>query len=60
MENLSKIHLVIGRNLDIIVDKDRIQDKLKNLELIFTQGKLDLSTVKYIDLRFNEPVLGKK
>ena len=60
MENLSKIHLAIGRSLDIIVDKDRIQDKLKNLELIFTQGKLDLNTVKYIDLRFNEPVLGKK
>ena len=60
LENLSKIHLVIVRNLGIIVDKDRIQDKLKILELIFTQGKLDLSAVKYIDLRFNEPVLGKK
>ena len=60
VENPSKIHLIIGNNLDIILDRDRIQDKLKNLELIFSQAKLDMTTVKYIDLRFNEPVLGKK
>jgi cell division septal protein FtsQ len=60
VDNLSRINLYILDNLNIIVDHEDIKNKIKMLELILTQGKIDLATTKYVDLRFKEPVLGKK
>lgn len=60
MENLSGIELYLSDHFKIILDKDSAQDKIQVLALILNQGRLDLNTLNYIDLRFNEPVLGKK
>ena len=60
VENLSKISFNIGPTLEIILDKDDIAQKLEMLVFLIAQKKLDFREVKYIDLRFKEPVVGKK
>ncbi len=60
VSNLSEIHFFLSNNLKIIVDQDRLEHKLKMLALVLSQTKLEKDNVGYIDLRFKEPVLGKK
>ncbi len=60
VENLSKISLSVGNNFQVILDREHVKQKFKTLELMLSQSKIDLETVKYIDLRFKEPVVGKK
>ena len=58
--NLSKIYLNLSNGLDIIVDTDKINKKAEILGLLLSQGKLDLKNIRYIDLRFKDPVIGKR
>ncbi|MFA5088214.1 MAG: FtsQ-type POTRA domain-containing protein [Candidatus Omnitrophota bacterium] len=58
--NLSKISLSLFGNLEVIVDRYKIVQKLSTLELLLSQKKINFEEVRYIDLRFNEPVLRKK
>ena len=37
-----------------------IDYKTKILSVILSQGKIDIKSIKYIDLRFKEPIIGKK
>lgn len=60
VENLSRINLYLSNNINIILDRERVKQKFKMLEVVLSQSKIDLSEVKYIDLRFNEPIIGKK
>lgn len=60
VNNLSKIHVWIGDNLNIILDQEEIPEKLKMLEIVLSQSKLERENIRYIDLRFKEPVVGKK
>ena len=60
VENLSKITMSIGNNLNIILDREQVKQKFKMLELMLSQSKIDLEKVKYIDFRFKEPIVGKK
>ena len=60
VENLSKVSFNIGPALQIILDKDDISQKFETLVFLIAQKKLDFREVKYIDLRFKEPVVGKK
>ena len=60
VENLSKVDLILTNQLNVIVDKDRLDEKIKMLGLVLSQAAFDLKEVKYIDLRFKEPILGKK
>lgn len=59
-ENLSKIYVVLSNGLQVIVDRDKIAQKIRVLGVVLSQGKLDLDRVKYIDLRFKEPIIGKQ
>ena len=59
VSNLSQISLFIGENLKVLMDQEGIAHKLKMLSLLLSQAKLE-PDVKYIDLRFKEPILGKK
>ncbi len=45
---------------DVIVDKENIPSRLKMLADVLSRGGLDLALVKYMDLRFGEPVIGQK
>jgi len=47
-------------NFDVFIEKERITDKLKVLSSIVERSDLELTQVKYIDLRFDEPVIGRK
>ena len=60
VDNLSKVSFKIGPLLEIILDKDDITAKLDLLVSLISQKKLDFREVKYIDLRFKEPVVGRK
>ncbi len=57
---LSKTSFFIGSELQIILDQNDIDQKLDMLALLITQKKLNFREVKYIDLRFKEPVVGRK
>jgi cell division septal protein FtsQ len=60
VDNLSKVSFNIGPMLQIILDKEDSARKLEMLVSLISQKKLDFREVKYIDLRFKEPVVGKK
>jgi len=60
IENLSKIHFTLSNQLDVIIDRDKIAQKIRVLGIVLAQDRLDLGDVKYIDLRFKEPIIGKK
>ena len=56
-DNLSKIDLSVGENMHVILDQDDTQDKIELLQMLISTNKIDLNKVKYIDLRFKEPVI---
>ena len=60
VDNLLKIYFHLSNGLQVIVDQERIDQKIKLLAFVLAQKKIDLEQTKYIDLRFKEPVLGKK
>jgi len=43
-----------------IVDQNNLFDKIQMLSLMLSQAKLKLDEINYIDLRFKEPIIGKK
>ncbi|MBF0593497.1 MAG: FtsQ-type POTRA domain-containing protein [Candidatus Omnitrophica bacterium] len=45
---------------DVVVDRDNCSAKLKTLSVMVAKTELALNEVKYIDLRFDPPVIGKK
>ena len=55
--NLSKIDLQVGENMHVILDQEETQDKIGLLQMLISSNKIDLNKVKYIDLRFKEPVI---
>jgi cell division septal protein FtsQ len=60
VSNFSHMVFYLSDNLQIILDREDISDKMKTLGLVLSQTRNELGQVKYIDLRFREPVLGKK
>jgi len=56
-DNLSKIDMLVGGNMHVILDQDDTQDKIELLQMLISANKIDLNQVKYIDLRFKEPVI---
>ena len=55
--NLSRIDLSVGENMHVILDQDDTQDKIELLQMLISTNKIRLNQVKYIDLRFKEPVI---
>jgi cell division septal protein FtsQ len=60
LANLSDIQGVLANKLKIILAEDKVQQKIMMLGIVMSQGKIKLEEVNYIDLRFREPVIGKK
>jgi len=60
VKNLSKINVYLSDNLKVILDGNEVDQKIKVLGLVLSQGELDLKHVAYIDLRFKELTIGKK
>lgn len=60
INNLSKIYLFLSNELKIILDEDIMPSKIKQLGLLLVQNSFDFKQVKYVDLRFKQPILGGK
>jgi hypothetical protein len=45
--------------MKIIIDDDKIYPKIRKLGILLAHSNVDLNDYRYIDLRFDEPVLGK-
>ena len=60
IESTSKVDVHLKNGLLVIFDSSKIAQKVKIVGLILAQGKVDPKEAKYIDLRFKEPIVGKK
>ena len=60
IRNLSKISFYITEDLQVFVDREDIPRKLELLSYVLSQARQDLPNTKYIDLRFKEPIVGRK
>ncbi|MFH0753158.1 MAG: hypothetical protein V2A70_01165 [Candidatus Omnitrophota bacterium] len=49
-----------GAVFQVIMDQEHLLQRLKTLADVLTRGGVDLEQVKYIELRFGEPVIGQK
>ena len=55
--NLSQINLLFANDLKIILDRDKIPQKVKTLAVLLKQGNFDIKNINYIDLRLKDPVI---
>jgi len=60
VENLSKVYCLLNNKVQVILDRSQLSHKIRVLGVVLSEGKLDLKEVRYIDLRFKEPIIGKK
>ena len=60
VDNLKEIDFHLSNGLKIIVDKTDIERKMNTLAMVLARNRLDTAQVKYIDLRFKDPILGTK
>ncbi len=58
--NLSKIDVTIAATVHVLVDQDDLSGKLRVLEMLLSQNKIDFHKVQYIDVRFKEPVIAEQ
>ena len=56
----SGLEIYLTDEFKVIVDKDSFGDKANVLSMMLSQGRLNIAQISYIDLRFNEPILGKR
>lgn len=47
-------------SIDVILDAKSFSTKVGELGTLFSRNEIDLLTVKYIDLRFEAPIIGQK
>jgi hypothetical protein len=55
--NPAKIDVAVGQNMHVILDDENPQDKIEMLQMMVSANKINLDQVKYIDLRFKEPII---
>lgn len=60
VDNLKEINFHLSNGLKIIVDKTDIRRKMDALASVLARNRIDTAQVKYIDLRFKDPILGTK
>ncbi len=44
--------------LKVIIDADKIEEKINMLAMVLAEPKSDMGTIKYVDVRFKEAILG--
>jgi cell division septal protein FtsQ len=60
VSSLASLSFYIPDNIEIKIGESNINHKLRLLNSIFSQSGMNLTKVKYIDLRFKEPVIKYK
>lgn len=59
LSNRSRYVLTCSNGFKVFLDQENYKTKLNILNVLLTQRKIDFNAAKYVDLRFNEPVLGE-
>lgn len=57
VENTSKISFFLSDQLEVLIDKDNIEQRIDTLGIILSKAKLDWERIRNIDLRFQEPII---
>jgi len=60
VHNLSKITFTLSNHVMIIIDWDKMDRKINKLGFILSQKNINFKEIKYVDMRFKEPVVKKK
>lgn len=60
VSNLSKIEMMLSNDLKVLMDKNDIKKKINILGFVLTKKELNLNEIRYLDLRFKDPIIGKK
>ena len=63
VDDLARIVCDLGTDeakFQAVIDKDNIAARVKTLSEVLSRGGLDLTQIKYMDLRFGEPIIGQK
>ncbi len=60
LTNLSEIQCVLANQLRVILSADKVQQKVVMLGIVMSEGLIQAQEIKYIDLRFREPIISKK
>ena len=60
VENPSKIQLETSEGFMVILDEQDVPLKMQTFAALWEQQHIDAQTIGYIDLRFQQPILGKK
>lgn len=60
LKNLSEIQGVLANQLRVILSADKVQQKIVMLGIVMSEGQIKAEEIKYIDLRFREPIISKK
>jgi len=57
VENTSKITFFLSEQLEIVSDQEAVEKQIDTLSLVLNKAKLDWERIRYIDLRFAQPVI---
>lgn len=63
VSDMNRISCVIGDDasgIEVIVDDKTFRKRTGELGTLLSRGEIDLMEVKYIDLRFGQPIIGQK
>lgn len=60
MSNASRILLSLRDGPQVIMDLENVVGEVVKMGIVLSQKDLDLQKVEYLDLRFQEPVMGQK
>lgn len=58
--NLSAMEMTISNDLKIMVDRENLAMKMQMLGILLSKDDFNPAEIKYVDLRFKEPIIGKK
>lgn len=58
--NTSKVEFIVSNGLKVYIDREELARKMRLLGFVLTKSEINLNEVKYLDLRFKEPVIGKR
>ncbi len=56
----SRASFLFASGIEVIIGQERLKEKLQLLLIVYSRLGAESAQVKYIDLRFKEPVIGKK
>lgn len=60
VSNLSRTLFAFTNGIEVIIGEENISERLKLLAVVISRLSNELDKIKYIDLRFKEPAIGRK